>query len=445
MARSDESTAEGFALVAIVVAALSMVGAIIGIGFGVRAMDEADDRVAAGPAAATAEVHLSEFKIEPAELTVAAGAVLTVTNDGTTQHDFTVIGTDTKTELLDPGTSAELDLSALPAGSYQVMCSVPGHAAAGMTGQLTITGEGGGGGGTATPPAAMTPEEMDAAAHARVAAFPAKTAGTGAAPMEPEVLADGTKVFALTASVFDWEVEPGRTVEAWGYNGTVPGPTIKVNTGDKVRITIKNELPESTTIHFHGIEVPNQQDGVPDVTQPQIKVGETYSYEFTAIGPAVGMYHAHSDSQVQVPKGLLGPFLIDDMPLPPGMTVDQQVNMVLNDAGEIGMSINGKSFPATAPIVEKLGGTFLVNYFNEGFLIHPMHLHGPNQLVIAKDGNPLPAPYKADTLLIAPGERYTVLVTPNHVGTWVFHCHILNHAEATDGFYGMTTALVVNE
>jgi FtsP/CotA-like multicopper oxidase with cupredoxin domain len=327
------------------------------------------------------------------------------------------------------------------------MCSVAGHADSGMTAQLKISGAGGAaaGGTTATTSAAMTPEQMDASAAARVKAFPASTKGKGAVEMQPEVLADGTKVFNLTASVFDWEVEPGRVVKAWGYNGTVPGPTIKVNSGDRVRVVIKNELPESTSIHFHGIEVPNSEDGVPDVTQPQIKQGETYTYEFTAVGPAVGMYHAHSNSQIQVPKGLLGPFIIDDMPLPAGMTADQRINMVLNDAGDIGMSINGKSFPATDPIVAKLGSTFLVNYFNEGLLIHPMHLHGPNQLVIAKDGNPLPAPYKADTLLIAPGERYTVLVTPNHVGTWVFHCHILNHAEKSEGFYGMTTALVVQE
>ena len=445
MAERNEPAGEKLALVALFVSMISVVLMMVGVGFGIRALDEVDEKADVA-VATTASVHLSEFAIDPSTIEVATGAVLTVTNDGNVQHDLTVVGSDTKTPLIDPGDTVELDLASLAAGTYEVRCSVPGHAEAGMTGVLTIGGEGGAaaGGGTATT-VAMTPEEMDAAAAERTAAFPATTKGKGAVPLAPEVLADGTKAFALTASVFDWEVEPGKVVEAWGYNGTVPGPTIKVASGDRVRITIDNQLPESTSIHWHGIDVPNAQDGVPDVTQPQIKSGDSFTYEFTAVGPAVGMYHAHSNSQVQVPKGLLGPFLIDDLPVPAGVTVNQQVNMVLNDAGAIGMSINGKSFPATEPIVEKLGNTFLVNYFNEGLQIHPMHLHGPTQTVIAKDGNPLPAPYKADTLLIAPGERYTVLVTPNHVGTWVFHCHILTHAERTDGFYGMTTALVVTE
>jgi FtsP/CotA-like multicopper oxidase with cupredoxin domain len=166
-------------------------------------------------------------------------------------------------------------------------------------------------------------------------------------------------------------------------------------------------------------------------------------YEFTAKGPAVGMYHAHSDSQVQVPMGLAGAILIDDMPAPAGRSYDQRVQMVLTDAGNIGFGINGKAFPATEPIVAKVGETILVDYFNEGFQIHPMHLHGPQQTVIAKDGVPLTVPYSGDTIMIAPGERYSVLVTATRPGTWAFHCHILTHAEAPSGFFGMTTAMVV--
>ncbi len=107
-------------------------------------------------------------------------------------------------------------------------------------------------------------------------------------------------------------------------------------------------------------------------------------------------------------------------------------------------TINGKAFPATAPLTAKVGETLLVHYYNEGMQVHPMHLHGPKQLVIAKDGNPLASPYLADTVLVGPGERYSVLVTPNRTGTWVWHCHILTHAEAPEGFIGMTTALVVS-
>jgi manganese oxidase len=117
--------------------------------------------------------------------------------------------------------------------------------------------------------------------------------------------------------------------------------------------------------------------------------------------------------------------------------------MVLNDAGVIGFSLNGKSFPATEPYVAHVGDWIEVSYFNEGLQIHPMHQHQFPQLVIAKDGIPLDQPYWVDTLAVAPGERYTVIMNPNQAGTWVWHCHILNHVERETGMFGMVTALVV--
>src|SRR4029078_1935172 len=106
--------------------------------------------------------------------------------------------------------------------------------------------------------------------------------------MPPKVLPDGTKEFDLTAQVVDWEVEPGKTVQAWTYNGTVPGPTIKVQPSDRGRVVLDNQLPQSTAIHFHGITPPNSMDGVPYVTKAPVKPGETFTYEFVAQGPAVG-------------------------------------------------------------------------------------------------------------------------------------------------------------
>ena len=117
--------------------------------------------------------------------------------------------------------------------------------------------------------------------------------------------------------------------------------------------------------------------------------------------------------------------------------------MVLNDAGVIGLSINGKSFPATAPIIAHVGEWVEINYFNEGLQIHPMHLHGLPQMVIAKDGFPLTNPEMEDTVLVAPGERYSVLIHANQVGTWAYHCHILTHAETEQGMFGMVTAIIV--
>lgn len=295
--------------------------------------------------------------------------------------------------------------------------------------------------GNAAP--TMSADQMDAQMAQRTKAFPQRTSGLGGQVMAPKVLADGTKEFDLVAAVTPWEVEAGKVVQAWTYNGVVPGPTIHVNVGDRVRVVLTNRLPESTSIHFHGVRLPNDQDGVPDITQAPIKPGQTYVYQFTTTEPAVGMYHSHQDAVRQVPDGLAGAFLVGEMPLPAGVTATQEIPMVLNDGGPIGISINGKSFPATAPVVAKLGEYVVVHYYNEGQMIHPMHLHGPSQLVIAKDGFPLASPEREDTVMVAPGERYTVLIKADALGVWAWHCHILSHAETTAGMYGMVTALVV--
>jgi FtsP/CotA-like multicopper oxidase with cupredoxin domain len=297
---------------------------------------------------------------------------------------------------------------------------------------------------TATPGTSTIDfEHMDAMMRARTKAFPAKTKGVGGQLLAPTVLPDGTKQFDLTTKIVQWEVEPGKTVEAWTYNGTVPGPTIKVAVGDKVRIVVHNELPESTAVHFHGIRVPNSQDGVPDITQDPIKPGATFTYAFTTQRAEVGMYHSHHDAQVQVANGLAGAFLVGEMPVPKGVTVASEQTMMLNDSGTIGLTLNGKSFPATAPIVAKLGQWVEVHYLNEGAAMHPMHLHGLDQLVVAKDGYPVAQPYRVDTLVVAPGERYTVVVKADVPGVWAWHCHILSHAENANGMFGMVTAMVV--
>jgi FtsP/CotA-like multicopper oxidase with cupredoxin domain len=213
--------------------------------------------------------------------------------------------------------------------------------------------------------------------------------------------------------------------------------------GDHVKIVLKNELPESTVLHSHGLIVPNAMDGVPDITQEPIKPGESFTYEFTTREAQVAMYHSHHDAAKQVTNGLLGAFYVGEMPIPAGTPKPtQDIPMVLNDAGTIGYSLNGKSFPATAPIVAKVGEWIQVDYMNEGLQIHPMHLHGMPQLVIAKDGYPQ-VPHLEDTVLVAPGERVSVLVHATEPGTWAWHCHILTHAEREDGMFGMVTALVV--
>jgi FtsP/CotA-like multicopper oxidase with cupredoxin domain len=291
--------------------------------------------------------------------------------------------------------------------------------------------------------AAASADAMDAMHEKGIKAFPAKTAGLGNQRMTPR-LDNGVKVFEITAKKIQWETEPGKMVEAWAYNDQVPGPQMRVKEGDRVRIILHNELPESTAVHFHGVELPNDQDGVPFITQPPVKPGQTYTYEFTAPNSGSHMYHSHHNSAKQVGLGLLGAFIIEPRAPMPIENVSEDFVMILND-GMHGYTLNGKSFPATQPLVAKLGDKVRIRFMNEGMMIHPMHLHGMHMTVITKDGWPLPAPYRCDTLNIAPGERWDVIVNCNNPGTWAFHCHILPHAESEHGMFGMVTALVVQK
>lgn len=300
-------------------------------------------------------------------------------------------------------------------------------------------------GGSAPQAQASTDwKTMDAQMAKRDHSFPAATKGVGGQLIEPTVLADGTKEFHLTAGLVKWETEPGKFVQAMAYNGMVPGPTFHVNVGDKVRIVVKNNLPESTSVHWHGLQVPNDMDGVSDITQDPIKPGGTFVYKFTATRPMVGWYHSHHDGTKQVTSGLYGAFLIGEMKVPHGVHVSQEIPMELQDSGTVGLTINGKSFPGTKPIDAHLGDWVEIHYINAGTMDHPMHLHGLDQLVIAKDGFPLPAPYRADTIEVAPGERYTVLVHANHPGKWAFHCHIFPHSEGAQGMFGLFTEFRVS-
>jgi FtsP/CotA-like multicopper oxidase with cupredoxin domain len=141
---------------------------------------------------------------------------------------------------------------------------------------------------------------------------------------------------------------------------------------------------------------------------------------------------------------MLGAFIVEPKDPTTRPAFDKDYTMVLND-GQQGFTFNGKSFPATQPLTAKLGQKVLIRFMNEGMMIHPMHLHGMPMQVIAKDGYLLPQPYMCDTLNIAPGDRWEVLVDADNPGVWAFHCHILPHAEGDKGMFGMVTALVVEK
>lgn len=239
--------------------------------------------------------------------------------------------------------------------------------------------------------------------------------------LEPTMDGD-VKVFDIECKEVQWETTTGMVYTAMSYNGIVPGPEIRVTEGDKVRFNFTNNLNESTAVHFHGLLVPNSVDGVPFVTQPVIRMGETATFEFTVRNSGTHMYHSHHNAAEQVTKGLLGAFVVEpkDKSNEPVVTADYV--MVLNDSA-LGFTINGKEFPHTQPIIAKLGDKIRVRYMNEGLMIHPMHLHGIPQLVIAKDGYNLPMPFMCDTLNVAPGERYDVIIDCTEAGAWAFHCH----------------------
>jgi FtsP/CotA-like multicopper oxidase with cupredoxin domain len=425
-----------------VIGVLVMATALLGIGRG-TASGATEERT-------TVDLSLTEFAIT-GDLAVPPGQVsIRVTNDGSIPHNLSLVDGPTTPDL-SPGESTILNLGEPEAGTYMLLCRVPGHESSGMTASLTV-GDGGSDPGHAGQHADY--HAMDMAMTESILAFPAATEGKGNQPLEPTVLADGTKQYEITAAITQWEVEPGKIVEAWTYNGQAPGPALRVTDGDRVSVVVHNQLPMGTDVHFHGVKVDNAMDGVAPLTQPLIEAGQSFTYEFVAEGPAVAMYHAHHHAQLQVPNGLFGTIVIGDLPLPTGrvigglevpanVEVTTELPMVLNDAGVIGYSLNGKSFPATEPLVVNQGDWFVVHYFNEGMQIHPMHLHGFPQLVYAKDGYPLDEPYWVDTLNVAPGERYSILVHATEAGAWVWHCHILNHVEAEEGMFGMVTAVIV--
>lgn len=446
-------------VVAVGVSLTALLVAVVGFGFGMRAIDRSESADAAGGGTAsapqTASVSLKEFSIDDAS--VSANGMLQITNSGAVPHNLVIDGTDLKTADLNVGDSAELMLNGVAPGTYTIYCNIAGHRSAGMEAQLTIGGasDGAVADGAAPPTTAMDYQAMTDAMMATMAQFPAATEGVGNPILEPtEVLADGTKVFDLVAAITPWERAPGDVVDAWTYNGVVPAPTIHLEIGDKAQFRLKNDLPIATDLHLHGLNVDMQFDGVAPITQDLIQPGDSFTYEYTADEVTVAMYHPHFHSQLGLPNGMFGAIFVGQVPIPRGQTISgykipddvtiaQEFPMVLNDSGVIGYSLNGKSFPATAPIVANTGDWVLFHYFNEGTMAHPMHLHQFDQIVIAKDGFALDQPYIGDTINVAPGERYSVLVHLDKPGTWVWHCHILPHVEGENGMFGMVTAIVV--
>ena len=259
---------------------------------------------------------------------------------------------------------------------------------------------------------------------------------------------DGALEFQLDARPVWWPILPDQELSAYAYNGIVPGPTIRVENGERVRISFTNDLPVETTVHWHGIGVPNSEDGVPGITQKAIQPGEDYTYEFTARpagdpnGGGTFLYHSHVDEDRQMSVGLSGVFIID--PPRPERRYQTEDTLVVSEwtadaatgrtRGVMEMegmlpnffTINGKSYPATEPIEVEAGEPMLLRLVNAGQFEHPLHLHGTAFRIVARDGHPASDPGLRDAITLASGERADIAfeLPP---GTWAFHCHIGHH------------------
>lgn len=274
--------------------------------------------------------------------------------------------------------------------------------------------------------------------------------------MVPKILPDGTKVFTLTTSTFPWYMWLGETVQAWGYNGQTAGPLIRVRVGDKVEVVVHNHLPDATTVHWHGLAVPNAMDGVPGVTQNSIPPGGTFTYKFTVTPQMIGThyYHSHYNDLFQVDHGLYGPLIVD--PATPTQHYDVDALYIIggwNIAGgednEDGFTLDGKPYPNSPQLNVKLGQTVRIRLINAcGISEHAMHLHGYTFQVIAIDGNPVAKPQSQNTVTLLPGETMDIAFKANNPGRWMFHCHILDHVmnpgDEVDSMGGLVTYINVH-
>src|SRR5215207_3292231 len=285
--------------------------------------------------------------------------------------------------------------------------------------------------------------------------------------LEPARVEDGVKVFELTVSLVRWQILPGVSIDAYAYNGQIPGPRLNFRQGDRVRIDVTNRLDETTTVHWHGLDVPNEMDGPAEITQDPIQPGDTYSYEYTVGQWGTFFYHSHDHADRQQTLGLYGALIID--PADPAEQVPADDDYViqlgewLNREGltfpsmpmEGGLAnyftINGKASPETETIKMKVGETLRVRFIGSNSVdIHPMHIHGGPFTIVARDGAQLAAAerFTADTVNVGPGQRYDVTWQALRPGKWLIHCHINHHTTnnnvETDGAGGLTMIIDVS-
>jgi FtsP/CotA-like multicopper oxidase with cupredoxin domain len=260
----------------------------------------------------------------------------------------------------------------------------------------------------------------------------------------PLRMVNSVKVGHLIAAPVQHEFAPGLKAECWGYNGTTPGPTIELMQGDRVRLYVTNRLPEPTTVHWHGIILPNGMDGVAGLNQRPIAPGETYRYEFTLKYPGTFMYHPHFDEMTQLALGMAGMFIVHPKRAV-GPKVDRDFVLMTHewrldvgakrpDPNEMTdfnvLTFNSKSFPATQPLLMGTGERIRIRLGNLSPMEHhPIHLHGLNFRITETDGGRVPssAQYPETTVLVHVGSTRVIEFVPEEPGDWAMHCHMTHH------------------
>jgi len=308
-------------------------------------------------------------------------------------------------------------------------------------------------GGTPPPPPSGPGHAAHAAAAPVVAGQLAQGRAVAGESYHPVIMPNGRtlpfekkhgwKIFHLVAEPITHEIAPGLEIEAWGYNGMTPGPLLEMVEGDKVRIYVSNKLPEATTVHWHGMLVPNGMDGVAGVTQPAIPVGKTYKYEFTVPHAGTFMYHPHFDEMTQIALGMVGMIVVHPRRPPARRVRDYSLMahewmipigarrpnpLAMNDFNVL--TFNSKAFPATEPLVAELGDLVRIRIGNLGPMDHhPIHLHGFRFEMVETDGGQVPrsARIPETSTLVPVGAVRVIEFVADNPGDWPMHCHMTHH------------------
>lgn len=400
----------------------------------------------------TVVVEIKNFKFDSDSITIPPGTRVVFINRDPTPHN---VVEGTVNQVSDPNHKPAFESPALnpnesweivfeDEGTYSYVCTIAGHWLMGMVGEVNVVAgaEIDSASATVAPttPPATTPAANSSSPENQHNMIPTPD---GLFELQPFRVEGNVKEFAIDVQEVTHELDDGVVVTAWAFNGTVPGPTLRVEEGDLVRVHFTNTHHQPHTIHWHGIYADQKYDGVPH-TSTEVMPGQTYVYEFVAEQAGTFFYHCHVDSYRHLDLGMAGALIIDPKE---EKTWDHEYTIILDDwDSEVDplsaryrpnhnyFTVNGKPFPHAPTLTLKVGETTRIRLVNAGYYNFAMHAHGPSFTVVATDGRPLDVPYSKDTLDIAPGERYDIEFTPTKAGLYPFHAHNLQYV-LNNGFY----------